>query len=88
VGNKVFKDSLPVGFPGCAWRPKPSSDAGGPKPKGAMWVLQNVLVGLLQSADPDAGIAQVRSLLELAQGTVEYAQMMLWEVEHGDKAGE
>ena len=54
----------------------------------AMGVLKTVLVPLIEGADPDAGIAQVRSLLELAQGTVEYAQMMLWEVEHGDKAGE
>lgn len=43
-----------------------------------MGVLKTVLVPLVENADPDAGEAQVRGLLELAQATVEYAQMLMW----------
>ena len=73
----MTKDRLPVGFEGCAWRPIVSSDPGGPKPKGAMWVLQNVLAGFIECADPDAGVMQVRALLDVLQSSIEYCQMML-----------
>ena len=73
----MSKDRLPVGFEGCVWRPEVSSDPGGPKPKGAMWVLKHVLAGLIECADPDAGVMQVRALLEVSQGIIEYCQMML-----------
>jgi len=47
----------------------------------ALGVLKTILVPLIEGADPDAGLAQVRALVELAQATVEYAGMKLWEVE-------
>ena len=52
----------------------------------ALGVLKTILVPLIEGADPDAGLAQVRALVELAQGTVEYAGMKLWEVENDGKA--
>jgi len=42
-----------------------------------MWVLQNVLAGFIECADPDAGVMQVRALLDVLQSSIEYCQMML-----------
>ena len=60
--------------------------AGAIKADTALGVLKTILVPLIEGADPDAGLAQVRALVELAQGTVEYAGMKLWEVENDGKA--
>jgi len=73
----MAKDRLPDGFVGSDAMFKGSGDPGGPKPKGAMWVLQNVLAGFIECADPDAGCQQVLALLDVLQGTISYCYMML-----------